>query len=135
MECLRHRSELLKRELVLNEYEFYLPFPPTNNNYYTIARNRKVLSKKGREYKSEAVNAIIEQRLNDKRISGSIGITLVLNPPCNRRRDLDNFEKPLLDAITESGLWGDDSQIDRKLTIRGVKSKVGHVIVNVKELV
>jgi len=31
-----------------------LPWPPTVNTYYTVARGRKILSKKGRAYK-EAV--------------------------------------------------------------------------------
>ena len=32
--------------------------------------------------------------------------------PHPERPDIDNLMKPVLDALSEAGLWGDDSQID-----------------------
>ncbi|WP_159137369.1 RusA family crossover junction endodeoxyribonuclease, partial [Citrobacter braakii] len=36
-------------------------------------------------------------------------------PPDARRRDIDNYNKALFDALTHAGIWEDDSQIKRML--------------------
>lgn len=44
-------------------------------------------------------------------ITGTLACTLDLYPPCNRRRDCDNFAKGLLDALAHANVYADDSQI------------------------
>jgi crossover junction endodeoxyribonuclease RusA len=39
-------------------------------------------------------------------------------PPDRRRRDLDNIQKPVLDALQHAGVYEDDSQIDLLVTRR-----------------
>ena len=39
-------------------------------------------------------------------------------PPDRRRRDLDNLQKPTLDALQHAGIYEDDSQIDLLVTQR-----------------
>jgi crossover junction endodeoxyribonuclease RusA len=52
--------------------------------------------------------------------------------PDKRRRDLDNILKALLDGLTHSGVWGDDSQV---VDLRIVKAPTlgGMVKVNISE--
>ncbi len=88
-----------------------LPWPPSVNHYYTIARGRKILSKRGREYKKECVIEMFHQQI-PKSHKGPYTIFIRAYPPDKRRRDLDNILKPSLDSLTEYGAIGDDSMID-----------------------
>lgn len=111
-----------------------LPFPPTVNTYYTVARGRKILSKKGRQYKTNVTGLILESGHVNTSISGDLELTLVLVPPCRRKRDIDNYCKALLDAITSAGVWGDDSQIKRlNIEMMGAE-KPGRVSVSIRQI-
>jgi crossover junction endodeoxyribonuclease RusA len=66
-------------------------------------------------------------------IDQQVSMTVVLYPPDNRKRDVDNYMKPLLDSITKSGLWMDDSLVDQLLIYRGSVVKGGKVWVRLDE--
>lgn len=87
-----------------------LPYPPTVNTYYTVARGRKILSKKGRAYKKEALGWLLEQNV-PKGSEGAYSVMIYVRPPDKRRRDIDNLLKPLLDSLVDYGVIPDDSMI------------------------
>lgn len=91
-----------------------LPFPPSTNTYYRNLEGRTVISKKGRQYRADvyAVPDVHRARLGAARLS----VVVDLYPPDKRRRDVDNYNKGLLDALTAAGVWDDDSQV-RRLTV------------------
>ena len=93
-----------------------------------------VISKRGKEYRSEVIEALKEQHLDNEGISGRISVLIAMNPPSNHKRDLDNYFKVPLDAITKAGFWIDDSQIDSLKMVRGSKSKLGNLEIEVREL-
>lgn len=101
-----------------------LPFPPSVNTLYRAFKGRNIKSAKGRVFMKEAVLAIKQQDVCEKR-SWRASVTVTLFPPCRRKRDLDNYSKGLLDAITEAGVWADDSQIDALTILRGSVEKGG----------
>ena len=88
-----------------------LAWPPSVNNYYTIARGRKILSKNGRLYKQQAVMDMLVQKV-EKRKSDSYTVYIRAYPPDKRKRDLDNAFKAILDSLVEYGAIQDDSLID-----------------------
>ncbi|MFK8827299.1 RusA family crossover junction endodeoxyribonuclease, partial [Citrobacter freundii] len=60
--------------------------------------------------------AIIEQlRRLPKPSTELAAVEIILYPPDARRRDIDNYNKALFDALTHAGVWEDDSQIKRML--------------------
>ena len=87
-----------------------LPWPPTVNNYYTVARGRKILSKRGRRYKNEAWLVLLAQG-RYRQLQGDVSLFIRAYPPDKRRRDLDNILKPVLDVLTTAGIYKDDSQV------------------------
>ena len=87
-----------------------LPYPPTINNYYTVVRGRKILSKKGRAWKKEAWGWLMDQNAPVGR-EGAYSVSIYVMPPDKRRRDIDNLIKPLLDSLVEYGVIPDDSMI------------------------
>ena len=60
-------------------------------------------------------------------------VIAILYPPDVRHRDLDNYMKCLLDALTHDqdtdrlGVWIDDKRIDQLLIFRGTKQRGGFV--------
>lgn len=111
-----------------------LPWPPTTNQLHTVAGRRKILSSRGRQYRANALAAIIEQR-PPKLGSVHLKVTLTLNPPDKRKRDLANFEKAPIDALVFAGVFTDDSQIDDLRIVRGeVDRPKGSVIVKLEAI-
>ena len=105
---------MLEQDVVL-----YLPWPPTVNNYYKVSRHgQRYLHKRVKEFRDQVCEAIAEQ-CPDLRIDDQVFMEVYLYPPDRRKRDLDNHMKGLLDGITQSGLWEDDSQVDQLHIYRG----------------
>ena len=93
-----------------------LPHPPTVNHYFSIVYGRPVLSKEVRIYR-QVVRQLI-RRANVKPSFGPLAVRIEIQPPDNRRRDVDNVQKPILDALQYGGAMIDDSQIVWLLTVK-----------------
>ena len=107
-----------------------LPWPPTVNHYYTVAKGRKILSQSGRAFKLYATQLMQIQHI-DRIKAPSYSVHILARPPDRRRRDLDNVLKPILDALTEYGAISDDSKID-DLRIQRLKPvKLGSIQISV----
>ena len=104
-----------------------LPFPPTVNSYYSHTKRGVYISKKGRLFREAAAESLHQQLGDLRQLDYRISLTVVLHMPDKRTRDLDNYMKALLDAITVYGLWEDDSQIDQLSIYRGETVKSGIV--------
>ena len=61
-------------------------------------------------------------------LDGDIAMTMELYPPDRRRRDVDNYSKAVLDALTHARLWRDDSQIKRQ-TVEVCEPRAGGQVV------
>lgn len=109
-----------------------LPFPPSVNTYWRAPnsgplKGRHLISAKGRAYQSAACAAIVEQLRRLPKPSIPAAVDIVLYPPDLRRRDIDNYNKALFDALTHAGVWEDDSQVQRMLVEWGPKVAGGRV--------
>jgi len=107
-----------------------LPWPPTMNHYYFVARGRKVLSERGRKYKKDC-HWIMAGQSVPRFSSGKFDLVIFAHPPDLRRRDLDNLLKPLLDALTEYSAITDDSDVDDIHIIRLEPLKGGSIEIDV----
>ena len=115
----------------MRSYKFTMPFPPSVNVWKSPFRNRMILTARGRAYRAEAIKAMQSLNLDNEALSGRLEVHLTLNPKTNRKYDIDNFCKSLFDAITKSGFWVDDEQIDKLVVKKGKKVKGGRVQVSV----
>lgn len=59
------------------------------------------------------------------KLSGDLSIRVVLTPPDRRRRDIDNYHKAPLDALTKADVWDDDSQVKHMETIMAEPERGG----------
>jgi crossover junction endodeoxyribonuclease RusA len=109
-----------------------LPWPPSVNHYYRRVGHATVISKEGRRYRQRVVGEAL--LAGSPRVEGRLAVRIVASPPDRRRRDLDNLQKSLLDALQHAGVYGDDSQIDRITVERASTSDGGRVVVEISEM-
>jgi len=107
----------------------YIPgFPPSVNNYYGHTKTGIMyLKKSGNAYRDVVAKSVTEQHAKDIICGQRIWVEVVLHPPDQRIRDLGNYDKCLMDALTHAGVWDDDSQIDQQMLLRGVPIRGGMV--------
>ena len=99
-----------------------LPYPPTTNNAYTIARGRKIKTDAARAYAQDVAACVLEHRRDLGCVPCLAGRRLAVRitayPPDARRRDIANVEKLVVDAVF-AALGLDDCQIDHLELLRG----------------
>lgn len=90
--------------------ELILPYPPSGNHMWKHAAGKHYLTEEARRY-YRIVKHLVMQSGSVINIDFRMHVVCVLNPPDNRRRDMDNAWKVISDAITKAGVWQDDSLI------------------------
>jgi crossover junction endodeoxyribonuclease RusA len=112
--------------------ELTLPFSPSVNSLYRTFKGRMILSKRGRQYRTDSLAAILSQER--QKFTGRVAVEFKLYPPDRRRRDIDNSIKGLFDTLTHAGIWNDDEQVDDLRVIRCECVPGGKVIVRIEEI-
>lgn len=123
----------------MGEFHIILPFPPSVNTYWRTTRikvgrkmvQRTLLSDKGRKYKAAVKRQMYCATRPRQPFDGRVMVTIDLAPPDNRPRDVDNHVKPILDVMTENGIWSDDEQVDILLIRRSPVEKPGSARVSI----
>ncbi len=113
---------------------FTLPWPPSINHYWRRVGPRTLISREGRTFRRNVCALLGGGGPRKPPSGGRIALAMDAFPPDRRRRDLDNIQKPVLDALEHAGIYEDDSQIDLLLTRRGELVKAGRLDVRVDEL-
>lgn len=113
---------------------FTLPYPPTINHYYGNRGNGgKYIKQKGQAFRRDVMHLVIAERKADM-LEKDICVKLDIFPPDNRKRDIDNINKALLDALTHASVYKDDRQIkDLHSVMHGFDGE-GRVIVKISEV-
>lgn len=111
-----------------------MPWPPSSNHYWFIVAmkggGRKVLGKKGKEFREK----VVEMHGNSGTLQGRLSIKLDVYPPDRRKRDLDNLLKATLDALEAANIFEDDNQIDEIHMIRKEIVKGGKIMISLEEI-
>ena len=114
-------------------FELELPFPPSINHFYSYYQGRPVLSKDARTYRHQVRRLAIARGI--KPMMGPLAIRIDIIPPDDRRRDCDNVQKAVLDALQHAGAFWDDSQIVWLLSIKHPSQSTGSVHVQLDEAI
>ena len=109
-----------------------MPWPPSVNKYWRTFQGRMIISAEGRSYRKAVADQVLIQR-GAKHYTGKLRVQIEAFRPDNRRRDLDNLLKAVLDGCTHAGVWEDDSNIV-DLRIYWAESIGGMLKVKVSEL-
>ena len=109
-----------------------LPWPPSVNKYWRTFQGRMIISAEGRSYRKAVADQVLIQS-GANHYTGKLCVEIEAYRPDNRRRDLDNLLKAVLDGCTHAGVWEDDSNIV-DLRIYWAESIGGMLKVKVSEL-
>lgn len=90
--------------------ELAMPWPPSVNRYWRTFQGRMIISAEGRTYRRVVAEQVMIQR-GAKHYAGKLKVTIEAWRPDNRKRDLDNLLKAVLDSLTHAGVWADDGLI------------------------
>lgn len=108
-----------------------LPYPPTANTYYRRVGAKTLISLKGRQYRKTIADLVGRVEC----LEGHLDVQIDVYPPDNRRRDLDNVLKSLLDSLQHAGCYKDDFQITSIAIQRLATSPpLGKVLVKIEML-
>jgi len=111
-----------------------LPYPPSINHYWRRVGPRTLISREGRAFRKNVCALLGGGGPLKPPAGGRIALCMDAFPPDRRRRDLDNIQKPVLDALEHAGIYVDDSQIDLLITKRCEPTKSGRLEVHIDEL-
>ena len=110
-----------------------LPYPPSVNHYWRRVGLHTLISREGRTFRRNVCALLGGGGMRRPPSSGRIALAMDAFPPDRRRRDLDNIQKPVLDALEHAGVYADDSQIDLLVTRRREAVPEGRLLVTVDE--
>ncbi|MCC7406952.1 MAG: RusA family crossover junction endodeoxyribonuclease [Phycisphaeraceae bacterium] len=119
-----------------------LPYPPSINHYWRHFRDRTVISQEGWTFRQDVQALLAPGTPAPGRASGGprkppsggrVALAMDAFPPDRRRRDLDNLQKPVLDALEHAGVYEDDSQVDLLVTRRSDVIPGGCLVVRVMD--
>lgn len=125
-----------RKPVIMDRISMTLPYPPSVNHYWKTRVLRRgaryvpqvYVSPDGQQYQ-RTVAKVLD---GVPRFNGQLRVQILVQPPDGRARDLDNVLKCLLDSLTKTGLWQDDSQVASLLVVRGDQTKGGSVLVLVE---
>ena len=117
----------------MNQYRISLPWPPSNNRYYRHNRGRTHISAEGQAYRDRDAR-IIKDSMLDIGLVTPLKIRIECHMPDRRSRDLDNLQKAAFDALTKSGFWLDDQQVDYYSVKRMPVVKGGRLELTITEM-
>jgi crossover junction endodeoxyribonuclease RusA len=111
--------------------EVELPYPPSINHYYRKVGPRTLISREGRRFREEVTSVLAA--LNLRPMTGPLEVQIDVYPPDRRRRDIDNVQKALLDALEHGGAYQDDSQIVRLAIEKHDPAPGGRTLVRIRK--
>lgn len=110
--------------------ELELPYPPSINHYWRRVGPRTLISREGRRFRERVMTILAAMRVRP--LAGQLAVEVEAFPPDNRRRDIDNIQKALLDALQHGGAYEDDSQIVRLAIEKREPVEGGKTIVRIE---
>ena len=112
--------------------QFDLPYPPSVNHYWRRVGARTLISRQGRAFRETVCSLLALRRLHP--LDGWLKVHLQIYPPDRRRRDVDNIQKPVLDALQHAGVYHDDFQIVSLITDRMQPVQDGRLEVSITQV-
>lgn len=131
-------QEQIFRAPLRERVQLTLPWPPSVNAYWRARVAGKLAivytTHEAKDYR-ENVLAVVLRHFGGlpAPFKGDVLLDIVLHPPDARRRDADNFNKCVWDALKHAGVYRDDSQVCSYRVTKGDVVRGGAVIINIWE--
>ena len=90
-----------------------------------------MISREGRRFRERVVAILAAMHIRP--LAGNLAVQVEVFPPDRRRRDIDNIQKALLDALEHGGAYADDSQIVKLTIEKGEPVEGGKTLVRIRK--
>lgn len=117
--------------------KFEFENPNSINNHWLRSAKGMFISKQGKIFRQHVIDIVDKAGFKDLKLENKLKYKAVYHRHDARRCDLDNFcTKAVFDALTHSGIWLDDSQLDEISYSRGdlTKDKISRLVVYIQEI-
>lgn len=105
--------------------------PLSVNAAYRTWQGRILISKKGRDFKKEIAKAL--ECYNNHKIMGNIKMSIEYFFKDKRCRDIDNYQKVLIDCMKDI-LFEDDKMIDELYLKKHIGCGFNKIIINIEKI-
>ncbi len=109
-----------------------LPWPPSVNDFkipHPKVRGMYFLTKRAKKFREDVQWLCVGVARFG---TAEIAVEIDLHPPDVRKRDVDNWNKAVFDALQAAGVYDNDSQIQEYTVRKGAPSKGGAVVVKIR---
>jgi Holliday junction resolvase RusA-like endonuclease len=104
-----------------------LPFPPSLNGLFANRKGGRRKSDRYKLWQADATEMLLKQRRNQHK--GNVAVNIFFSRPDNRRRDLDNLNKGILDLLVTHKVIVDDSRVNVLHTEWSMKPDLGAYVI------
>lgn len=117
--------------------ELRLPWPPSVNDYWGsfvppgTRTVRRFLTEKAKKFREDVGWLVIQAGRPRFAADAEILLDITLHPPTRQRRDADNFNKGVWDALEHAEVFADDAQVQSYRVTKGAVVSGGAVIVKI----
>lgn len=103
----------------------------SHNSYYRIYRNRYIISPAGQEFRKNITELLLKYKPECVDYKIKLGILFAFTD--NRKRDLDNLQKAVIDAC-KGILFTDDSQIFELKTMKALQQPEDAIYIQITKI-
>lgn len=113
--------------------------PNSINNHWGHSRYGAYIKPKGKLFRKHVLDVVTDAGYKDLKLECRLKYRAIFHPGSAHKTDIDNFcTKTVFDALTNSGIFVDDSQIDDIAYVRGeiIRDKInkgGKIIIELSE--
>lgn len=123
----------------VDHWEIKIAWPPSVNHVWRkTPAGRIYLTREARMFRADVMSRVAVARchgvLPKTALAGNLAVAMELYPPDRRRRDVDNYSKAVLDAMTHARLWRDDSQVKQQTVAVCAPKPGGQVVLTISAL-
>ncbi|OHB48034.1 MAG: hypothetical protein A2Y10_08680 [Planctomycetes bacterium GWF2_41_51] len=109
-----------------------LPYPPSVNHYFKRRGKQTFIGADGIMFRRKVCLALMAARVSP--MAGMLAMKVRAYPPDRRKRDIDNIQKPLLDALEKGRAFFNDCQIKHLTTVMREPISGGKTIVTIRTI-
>jgi crossover junction endodeoxyribonuclease RusA len=109
-----------------------LPYPPSINHYFKRRGIRTFIGAEGMIFRKQVCIVLMAAKVRP--MAGILAMKVRVYPPDRRKRDIDNIQKPLLDALEKGRAFFNDCQIKHLTIVMKEPIEGGKTIVTIRKI-
>ena len=129
------QPNLFSSESAGRKWSLILPWAPSVNNYWNHTRTGQTFTtRRAKQFKTDCLAIVLSEHGRLEPTGERLRVSIVLRCKDRKRYDVDNFSKPILDALKHCRVYKDDWLVDDLRVLRGKTFPGGRIEVYIEEI-